>query len=131
MRGQRKLHEDAVDAATRIEPVDLGEKVLLRRRFGQGDQSGKKAERLARAFLVAHINFGRRIFTDDDDGKPRHPAEYGAQSQRLFLRLVLDFLGKDPAFEQSCCHDSLPNQTYRLATVKISMAMETMPLRMK
>ena len=131
VRGQRKLHEDAVDAATRIEPVDLGEKILLRRRFGQGDQSGEKAERLARALLVAHINLRRRIFADDDDGKPRHPAEYGAQSQRLLPRLVLDLLGKDLAFEQSGCHISLPHQTYKLATVKMSMAMETMPLRMK
>ena len=131
MRWQRKLHEYAVDAVVCIEPVDFSEKILLRCLLRQGNERRKKAERLTGALLVAHIDLRCGILADDDDGEAGRSAQRRAKSQRFLSRFLLNLLGKNPAFKQSCCHDSLPNQTYRLATVKISMAMETMPLRMK
>ena len=104
MPRQRQLHEDAVNAPAGIEPVNFGEKLLLARLFGQGDQSGEEAELLTGAFLVAHINLRGGILAHDDDGKTRHTSERRLQRLRRLLRFILDHSGKEFAFEQSGCH---------------------------
>ena len=75
--GQRQLDQDAVDAAVGVQRRDDLQELVGGRRGGQPVVEGLDAGLRAGGRLVAHVDLGRRIVADEDDGQPRRDSLRG------------------------------------------------------
>ena len=69
VRGQWRLHQDAVDARVAVEFAEHCEKLRLRCRIGQYLSLGKNAQPRAHPFLHPDIDFRRRVFAHPHEGQ--------------------------------------------------------------
>ena len=70
MRGKRKLNQNSVNPAVRIQTVDQRVQIRLLRPGGETVYLAAEPDLLAGARLVAHVNLRGGIFAHNDDRKP-------------------------------------------------------------
>ena len=80
LRRQRQLDEDAVDPRIGVERCDAVEVPRLPECCRQGDELGGDPDGLARLDLVADVDLGGGIVTDQDGGEPGRPLAGGASA---------------------------------------------------
>ncbi len=81
---QRQLHQNAVNLRIVVEFIDQGQKAFFVRAVGQTEIARDDAGAPAGAHLVADINVGRRIVTDQNHGQARPTP---AARNRIFDRM--------------------------------------------
>ena len=92
--GQGKLDQNTVDPVIAVEPADRFGDLLLPDILGKFQHFGIEAAVLAGFFLVAYINFGCRIFSDQQNGKSGDSAVKLFKGFGLLGELLPDGLGK-------------------------------------
>ncbi|MGX1427464.1 hypothetical protein AB7M59_007899 [Bradyrhizobium elkanii] len=89
MRGQRQLHEDAVDIVACIERLYSGKQIGLAGIIRQACDLAAQAEPFGHPDLALHIDLARRVTADQHDRKPRR----AGQPVEFASNLVDDNLG--------------------------------------
>ncbi len=103
VRGQRQLHQDAVDGGV------LVERFHARQQFGFGQGGGVllqhrvQAGVMAGLDLVAHIDLAGRVFADQHHGQTRRDAT-GAQGGRALGDFGPQLFGEGVAVDEMCGH---------------------------
>ena len=100
VRGERQLHEHAIDARVRVERRDGGEHVGLRRVRGQIHAKVRNARRRARRLLVAHVRRRVRSRADEHDGEPGRAPEARRERGDARAQLLADRVGRGLAVDE-------------------------------
>jgi hypothetical protein len=101
---QRQLHEDSVDGRVRVESIDQRRQFGFRRVGWQIEIMGSKTNACAGTPLVAHVDRGRCLITD------QHHCQTGANLACLHARAdprgepIQQFIGNALAVQQPCLH---------------------------
>ena len=112
VRGQRQLHQGAVDTLVGVELIDQRKKLRLGSRCRQVVGEGNDADLFAGAPLAAHVNPGGGIIAHLDDGQPRTPGTARQRRCDRAAHLALHLPRQLPAIDELCRH-ALPSREKR------------------
>ena len=86
LRGQRQLHQHAVDSVVGVETLDDAQQLAFRGFLPQLDRFVVQARLIARLPLHLHVDLRGGVFADEHDGQPRGDA---ARLERVDLSYEL------------------------------------------
>src|SRR5258706_8899087 len=107
LRGQRQLHQDAVNLVAAVQVFDQSEQFGGGRGFGWGVLLAVQANLFARFDFATDVNFRCRVVADEDDGEAGADSG-GCHGLRFRSHFAADIVRDLRAVEDSGGHNLLP-----------------------